>query len=1351
MNLRLGVVLMLFGPAALLTGAAVAGSAASGAAAVPAARGGAAAPTAPAVRTAADRPEEGRTFSEPLVAVGEPAPDDTYQLAAAVRAYRAAADIEAVGPLTAFLERHPGSAWAPSLETNLAVLYRHTGYLDRALAAAGEAWRRTAPAPDPEARKIADAALAVQIEIDASLGRTDELAALLDAAAARPLAGHVAEIVSGARSSLWEMRHDPGSSFRCGPLALERVAEVLHPGAAPDPRVLRYRSTRRGTSLAELVKLAQQAGLGLHAVKREPGSPIPVPAVLHWKADHFAAVVAQQGARFLVKDMTFGDDRWLSRAAVEEESSGYLLASVPRGVVRPGWRAVPDAEAAAVHGQGAAANPNPGATTPADPKKPGPCGGSNTGMPVYNFHMAPVSLNVTDVPVAYTPPVGPAMQFGVTYNSREDFQPQTFTFTNLGSRWNFDWLSYVEDDNPMQTGGTIRVAERGGGSYILAQVSTTLWWEYGPNVSGSHETAMRLTQDTPNGPTTTGFQRVYPDGSVETYGQSDGATTMRKYFLTQVTDPYGNSVNLAYDGSLRLATITDPLGQQTTLSYGLSGDSYKVTAVTDPFGRQAVFQYANGALQSVTDAMGMTSSFTYGPTAPEPPGPLCTGAFGVPTDFMNAMTTPYGTTAFGMGEAPPCVNTDLGDSRWLVATDPLGNAERIEFTHEAQNVPETTTEPIPTGFGNENLAYRNTYYWNQTAMQSYNPSDSNRYLNATYTIHWVRDASESETAVSSIPGFVQPLGERRMWFSYPGETADSYQGTLSTPSTMARVLDNGQQQVYSSSLDGAGRPQWIYDPVGRKTSFVYAPPSYDDVSAVINDLHETVASFTYNGNHRPLTYTDYAGQTYTMTYNAFGELTSVKRPDGVTTNYTYDGRGFLTNLAIAGTQYQETYTYDGANRLATWTSTDGYTLSFRYDNLDRLIEITYPDGSADQVVFKRLDVVAAQDRMGRVTTYDYDAADRLMSMTDPLGRTTTYSWCGCGALSQVADPRGNLTTWMLDGLNRVVGKQVNGQTVALYNFDSAGRLVRRTDGLNQVTSYSYTIDNLLSSTSYQNTAHPTPNVQYEYDPNLPRLLSMTDGVGTTTYTYNPGGVLGAGQIASVTAPAPSHTITYQYDVLERQVGQTLDGVSQARTFDSQDRLATMTSPLGRFTASYDGASNRMTALSYPNGQGPAYSYMDAAHDFRLSQVTWGAMANGYNLSQFTYSYDPAHQQIVGLTWHDINNPSGRFFNFSYDGAQQLLARRQTTDPAQSPVMVLRTNAFTYDASGNRTSEIIDSALSTATFDGANQLLSLQSGLTWQAQRAVQTERLRSPKPNPPQDTAAARATSSAVQEGGHEN
>jgi hypothetical protein len=149
----------------------------------------------------AERPESGRTFAEPLSALGPPDAAETRELAAAVRAYRAAADVEAVQPILAFLERHPQSAWKPSLLANLAVLYRHTGYLDRSLAAAEDAWRLAGTSADAAAKRIADTALAIRIEITSALGRTDELAALLDAVQSRPLGGHAAEIVSGARSS----------------------------------------------------------------------------------------------------------------------------------------------------------------------------------------------------------------------------------------------------------------------------------------------------------------------------------------------------------------------------------------------------------------------------------------------------------------------------------------------------------------------------------------------------------------------------------------------------------------------------------------------------------------------------------------------------------------------------------------------------------------------------------------------------------------------------------------------------------------------------------------------------------------------------------------------------------------------------------------------------------------------------------------------------------------------------------------------------------------------------------------------------------------------------------------------
>jgi YD repeat-containing protein len=1270
-------------------------------------------PTRPAVETQ-------RTFAEPLVPVGEPGAVETGQLARALDAYRAAGNIEAVQPLIGFLTDYPSSPWKPSLLANLAVLYRHTGYISRALETAAEAWRITKQSSAPETKKIADSALATYVELTAALGRTDALAALLDEVRARPLSGQAAEMVSRAWSGLWLMRHDPEGSFRCGPLAVERVSQALHPDQSLDPRLLRYPSSNQGTSLAEIATLARTTGLPLRAFKRERGSEIPVPAVVHWKAGHFAAIVAQNGDRFLTKDLTFGDDHWVSRAAVEAESTGYMLVARP-ATSEQGWRPVDDAEGAAVRGKGATGNPNPGSTAPTDPKKPN-CGSGGNGMPAYDFHLAIVSLNVTDTPVGYVPPRGPAIQIGITYNSREDFQPATFTFTNMGSRWSFNWLSYIEDDDPNNAGQTIRLAERGGGSFILPWVSGNPFGTYGPNVRGFHERVVRTIQ---NGATVS-FVRQFPDGSQDVYGQSDNATTMRKYFLTSVSDPAGNTVTLSYDtATSRLLYINDALAQRTTLAYGLSGDIYKVTSVTDPFGRQAFFQYASGVLQSVTDAAGMTSSFAYGPASYDP---------ALAVDFMNSLKTPYGTTTFDMGENAPQIPADIGNVRWLVATDPLGNRERIEFIHEAAGIPDATTEPVPAGFQNKYLSYRNTFYWNQTAMQHYTDGDPNRYLNATYLFHWLHDTTggPNNVAASSVLESLQTQGQHRIWFAYPGQQSSIYQGSLSTPTRVAQVLDSGQEQRVSRTYDASGRMQSLTDPAGRTYSFHYASNGID-LASLRNDvlnggLGEQMAALTYNSLHLPLTFTGYSGQTYSATYNAFGQLASLTRPDGATTNLTYDAQGFLKQVARAGTAFQENYLYDAVNRLRTWTSTDGYTLTFDYDNLDRLTKITYPDGSSESIVFDRLDVVEVHDRMGRVSKYEYDPADRLVSVTDPAQRTTTFSWCSCGALDQVTDPLGHQTTWLRDGLNRETGKQINGRTNVLYDYDGSGRLLRRTDALNQVTSYSYNVDDTPAAVAYQNAVHPTPGVSYQWDLAYPRRALMTDAFGTTIYTYNPAGVPGAGQLASIVAPAPSHTITFQYDSVGRRTSSAVDGVALTTTYDAEDRLASLTSPIGHFSASYDGSSGRLTGFTYPypNQLGPTLSYLDAAHDFRLSRLFWGPAAapGSFNLSQFDYTYDSAHDQITALAWHDVTNQTGRFFTFGYDGAQQLIGRQQTTDPTQSPVTVQHTTGFGYDRAGNRTSETIDTTISTSTFDGANQLVAIERGLTLHAQAVMEAARSR---------------------------
>ena len=90
-------------------------------------------------------------------------------------------------------------------------------------------------------------------------------------------------------------------------------------------------------------------------------------------------------------------------------------------------------------------------------------------MATYRFHALLINLHITDTPVGYAPPRGPAVYFEVTYNHKEATQPQIFTYSNLGPRWTFDQLSFIEDDDL----AAIVLHVRGGGAETLRERQRT--------------------------------------------------------------------------------------------------------------------------------------------------------------------------------------------------------------------------------------------------------------------------------------------------------------------------------------------------------------------------------------------------------------------------------------------------------------------------------------------------------------------------------------------------------------------------------------------------------------------------------------------------------------------------------------------------------------------------------------------------------------------------------------------------------------------------------------------------------------------------------------------------------------
>ena len=280
-------------------------------------------------------------LSEPLVPVGgEPTPQENVALAAALLACGQRAAQDDFSSLTTFLAQHPNSPWQAALLTDLGLEYYNTVHYSLALDAWTKAWSLAKDATEPRAKALADRAAGELAYIYGKLGRMSELEPLLHSVDKREFVGPATERICSARAGLWEMKNRPEISFRCGPLALHRIKLSLGgKDLGPATRVVyRSASTQQGFSLVQVAALSKEMGLNYQMAFREPGSDLVVPAVIHWKVGHYAAIIREENGRYLLQDPTFRNDAWATKAALDEEASGYFL--VPPGPLPAGWRKI---------------------------------------------------------------------------------------------------------------------------------------------------------------------------------------------------------------------------------------------------------------------------------------------------------------------------------------------------------------------------------------------------------------------------------------------------------------------------------------------------------------------------------------------------------------------------------------------------------------------------------------------------------------------------------------------------------------------------------------------------------------------------------------------------------------------------------------------------------------------------------------------------------------------------------------------------------------------------------------------------------------------------------------------------
>ncbi|MEM5948948.1 hypothetical protein WKV44_10395 [Spirochaetia bacterium 38H-sp] len=299
-----------------------------------------------------------------------------------------------------------------------------------------------------------------------------------------------------------------------------------------------------------------------------------------------------------------------------------------------------------------------------------------------------------------------------------------------------------------------------------------------------------------------------------------------------------------------------------------------------------------------------------------------------------------------------------------------------------------------------------------------------------------------------------------------------------------------------------------------------------------------------------------------------------------------------------------------------------------YDSLERVTTVTESDGSVVTISYGIQNERRYQKTVDPLMNASIQFSDirenilevqRLNSSGTVLTRAR-YEYNALGEMLCALDDRGTPVTVSYDLLGRKTALESPNSGRVEYSYDNASNVVRKTDSnvraKGEAISYVYDELNRLIKTDYSR----SPDVTYVYGgPEISslngagRLLSVTDGTGTTSYSY---GMLGE--------------VTGKTRTIERLTGYT---DPETATF------AYCTNYLGQ-----------MDSITYPDGETITYRYDRGGN---LSGVT-GILESDYGPVVTEYVKDSAYNPRGQRTYIEYANGVRTRYEYDKDLTWQIL-------------------------------------------------------------------------------------------------
>jgi RHS repeat-associated protein/uncharacterized repeat protein (TIGR01451 family) len=641
----------------------------------------------------------------------------------------------------------------------------------------------------------------------------------------------------------------------------------------------------------------------------------------------------------------------------------------------------------------------------------------------------------------------------------------------------------------------------------------------------------------------------------------------------------------------------------------------QLVSVTDTYHRVLSFTYSNGLLQTMTTPDGLV--LTYGFTALTGGNRLTTVAYSTTpqtsqtylyenaalpfslTGIIDENGSRYGTWTYDQNGRGLSSEHAGGADRTTVAYDDITGNRTVTNALGQQTVYKyTKLQGVPKVIEIDRLATATT----ATAVQKFT-YDTNGFLasatdwNGNLTTY-VNDVHGQPTVVTEASGTAQARA-----------TTTKYHSTfhlplnVTTPGvTTTFTYDPGGNLLTKTDSDTT-KQSVPYSTIftARTTTYAWANSLLASQQGPRGDVKE-LNTYTYDSSGALTATTNALNQTSKITKHLPCGLpqTSVD-PNGVTTNFDYDARLRLVRKTVV-------------------TSSGPLVTTYTYDAAGNLLTVTQPDGSA--------------------LTNSYDAAHRLIGVTDLLRQTTTYTLDGLGnrTLTTVSDASGTQQrkhSETFDAFGRVLTDVGGAGQTTTYAYDSNGNATSITDPLSRVTRQ--TFDALNRRTQVTDPAKGVTSMTYDAHD---RPLTVKDAKGnTTSYVYD-----GFGNRIQQSSPDTGTTV-YRYDLAGNTV-QRVDaaGATVNYTFDALDRVT-------------------RTAYSKSASDNVAYTYDQPSGGFGVGRLTGvqdgaGTLQRAYDERGTVVSETralPAATLRTGYTW----DAASRLASIAYPSGWSVVYARDT--------------------------------------------------------------------------------------------